>query len=579
MTYGSGYYSSFVQLNRVTGQAKNVSPWPRYMAGSPSGKTLYRFGWTHPIFFSPADPKELLVAAQVVFSSMDRGQTWKILSPDLTRNDPSTEGDSGGPVDFDQTGAETFPDIASLAVSPLDAGVIWAGSADGLVHVTTDHGATWNSVTPPALPQWAQISSIEPSHTAKGSAYLTASRYMWDDYHPYVYTTNDYGAHWTQMSNGIPDNQYVFAVRQDPREPRLLFAGTRSTVYVSLDAGGSWQPLTLNLPGVQVRDLAVNAREGELVAATHGRAFWILDNLALLEQLARQTEFGVATTQLFQPETAWLSHAYGDTADGDVGSNPKFGATVFFNLPPGYNGKTPLTLTFADASGATVRAFTLHLKDKNAKDVPDDVRDENDTTQNRAIDLQASTAVEPGMNAFQWDLRYPPAADVPGFRTLGTDDYPDTADGPRVVPGTYSVVLQYGTQKIAQPLVVKLDPRLHATQADLEARLALEMKIHATMDGMDKAVIAAMAGRAKLTPAARAAVDRAIANLVMLKVHSSEADVLYEVKLREELAFLANEIETAYDRPTAAEYGTYDDINADVTAGLAALQAATASGK
>ena len=238
VTYGSGYFSSFVRLDRITGDAKNVSPWPRYMAGASSGETKYRFGWTHPIFFSPADPHELLVAAQVVFSSMDRGQTWSILSPDLTRNDPSTEEPSGGPVDYDQTGAETFPDISSLAVSPLDGKVLWAGSADGLVHVTNDHGAHWTAVTPPQLPQWAQISSIEPSHTDKGTAYLSASRYMWDDYHPYVYQTTDYGAHWTALTGGLPDDQYVFAVRQDPREPRLLFAGTRSTVYVSLNGGG-----------------------------------------------------------------------------------------------------------------------------------------------------------------------------------------------------------------------------------------------------------------------------------------------------------------------------------------------------
>ncbi|HEY6450086.1 MAG TPA: hypothetical protein VIX60_05340, partial [Candidatus Cybelea sp.] len=278
VTYGSGYYSSLARLNRITGDEKNVSPWPRYMAGNPAIETKFRFGWTHPIFFSPANPHELLVAGQVVFSSTDKGQIWKIISPDLTRNDPSTEGTSGGPVYPDQTGAETFPDIASLAVSPLDANVLWAGSADGLVHVTIDHGQHWALVTPPQLPQWAQISSIEPSHTAKGTAYLTASRYMWDDYHPYLYETTDYGVHWTTLTNGLPSDQYLFVVRQDPREPNLLFAGTRSTVYLSLDGGAQWEPLTLNLPGVQVRDLAIDTREGELVAATHGRAFWIIDN-------------------------------------------------------------------------------------------------------------------------------------------------------------------------------------------------------------------------------------------------------------------------------------------------------------
>ena len=288
------------------------------------------------------------------------------MSPDLTRNDPSTEGPTGGPVFNDQTGAETFPDVASLAVSPLDANVLWAGSSDGLVHVTKDHGANWTAVTPPQLTQWSQISSIEPSHTDKGTAYLSANRFMWDDYHPYVYMTTDYGAHWTPMTNGLPSDQYVFRVLQDPREPRLLFAGTRSTAYVSLDGGAQWQPLTLNLPGVQVRDLAVDVREGELVAATHGRAFWILDNLALLEQLARQTSYQrCKRAALRAGERVAHPNLRGRQFQrSGQGENPRYGARVFFNLPPKYDGKTPATLSFLDSKGTTIRTYTLHLAPK-----------------------------------------------------------------------------------------------------------------------------------------------------------------------------------------------------------------------
>jgi photosystem II stability/assembly factor-like uncharacterized protein len=574
-TYGSGYYSSLARLATQTGDEKNVSPWAQYKAGASAAETKYRFGWTHPIFFSPADPGELLVGSQVVFSSTDHGNTWKVISPDLTRNDPSTEGPSGGPVDLDQTGAETFPDIASLAVSPHNANVIWAGSADGLVHVTKDHGATWTDVTPPAMPQWTQISSIEPSHAAEGTAYMTACRYMWDDFHPYIYKTTDYGAHWTAMTAGLPQDQYVHVVREDPREPRLLFAGTRDTAYVSLDGGAMWQPLTLNLPGVQVRDFAINAREGELVAATHGRAFWILDNLALLEQLARQDQQNSAGVQMFAPETAWLTHAYGASAFpvANAGTNHDYGVSLFINLPSNYDGKTPATLTFMDSKGAVVRSFALHLKDKKAKKLPFDIRSSLEAVKQQALDLAETTAMEPGMNEFTWDMRYPGATDVPSFHSDPTDDFPDVSDGPTIVPGDYTAVLRYGGTKVTQPVVVKLDPRFHTTTADLDARLALEMDIHNTMDALDKAIIAAMAAREKLPVGKRAALDAEINQLIQLDIHSSEADVLHETKLREQIGFLANELELGYERPTAAEYAAFEDYKAQAAAGMERLRA------
>jgi|HubBroStandDraft_4_1064222.scaffolds.fasta_scaffold00026_30 photosystem II stability/assembly factor-like uncharacterized protein len=579
VTYGSGYYSSFAALNNKTGNEKNVSPWPRYMAGNSAAETQYRFGWTHPIFFSPADPHELLVAAQVVFSSMDRGQTWKIISPDLTRNDPTTEGPTGGPVLLDQTGAETFPDISSLAVSPLDANVLWAGSADGLAHVTTDHGAHWTAVTPPELPQWAQISSIEPSHTEKGTAYLTASRYMWDDFHPYVYETTDYGAHWTALTNGLPTDQYVFVVRQDPREPRLLFAGTRSTAYVSLDGGAQWEPLTLNLPGVQVRDLAIDTRENELVAATHGRAFWIMDNITMLEQLAHQTALSTATAQLFAPETAWISNAYGGPADFSIpnfGSNPDYGAAVFFNLPAGYTGATPVTVSFLDANGATVRSFSLHVKDKKERKLTPEQEEKLDATQERQRSDEKLTTVAAGANHFLWDLRYPPAYDYPGFKTVPTDDWPDSADGPTIVPGSYTAVLQYGSQRLQAPFRVVLDPRIHPAAGDLEARLALEMQLLGSIDRLDRALAAAMTARDRAPAAQQTKIDDAIANLTITNVSSSEYDVVHPTKIREQLAFLFNSLEGAFARPTAAEYAAAKDLEALATDGEAALQALTA---
>ncbi len=371
ITYGSGYYSIFVKHDQRTDEYHSVSPWPHYQEGASSGELKYRFGWTHPILFSPANPKELLIAAQYVFKSDDYGKTWSRISPDLTRNQPSTEVPSGGPVDLDQSGAEIYPLISALAVSPIDGNLMWAGSDDGLAHVTTDGGKNWQSVSPPALPE-SWISCIEPSHTDKQTAYLTARRYMWDDFRPYVFKTTDLGRHWTVITSGLPDDEFVFDLRQDPNEPKLLFLGTRSTVYFSLDAGAHWQPLTLNLPVAQVRDIAINPRQGDVVLATHGRSFWVLDNLTLLEQLTRNPSVQANTSFLFAPQQAWLTQDYGVPSDEErrppgSGDNPPFGAPVFFHIPQDYDGRTPVTLEFKDAQGRVIRSFAFHLATEEEK--------------------------------------------------------------------------------------------------------------------------------------------------------------------------------------------------------------------
>jgi photosystem II stability/assembly factor-like uncharacterized protein len=575
VTYGSGYMSSLARLDTATGEEKNVSPWPRYMAGASSGEEKYRFGWTHPVLFSPVKPNELFETGQVVFKSDDFGQTWSVISPDLTRDDKSSEAPSGGPIDLDQTGVETFPDIASFAISPMTADVMWAGSADGLVHVTTDGGVQWKLVTPPELPQWAQISSIEPSHTDAATAYITASRFMWDDFHPYIYKTTDYGAHWSALTSGLPDDQYVFVVRQDPREPRVMFAGTRSTVYVSLDGGAQWQPLGLKLPGVQVRDLQIDARQGDVAVATHGRAFWILDNLALIEQLARATGLDSTSAQLFAPETAWLSHAYGNGGFPipNSGDNPEYGATVFFNMPSDFNGTTPATLSFLDANGKTVRTFSLHLRDKKEKKLSPSALAGLDQVSQSAYNVRRLTAIDPGMNAFQWDLRYAPATEVRGLSIETTDDFSEAMAGPTAVPGTYSVELAYGGKTMRQTLSIALDPRLHPAPSELQARLELATRISNTLDALNRAINAALSERSRLSPAQQAQVDSAVDSVVQFKVQSTEGDLLHELRLRDHLAFLMNELDLAYQAPTPAEYAAYDEMRGEADAALNRLKA------
>lgn len=584
--YGSGYFSIMMRHDAVTDEYNSVSPYPLYREGASSGELEYRLAWTHPILFSPVNRKELLLGAQYVLSSTDDGQTWKKISPDLTRNDAKSEAASGGRIDNDASSAEIYPYVSALAVSPLDGNEIWAGSVDGLVHLTTDHGATWSAITPPALPQWAEITSIEPSHTDRGTAYLTASRYQYDDFHPFIYETKDFGKTWASLDGTLPSDQYLYTVRQDPNAPNLFFLTGRSTVFVSFDGAADWQPLTLNLPNVQVRDVAIDAREGKVVIATHGRSMWVLDNLALLEQLTRPAPANANGAVLYAPERAWLTHAYGMPAFGAAanaagnGENPPFGATVIFYVPRSYDGKTPASLTFKDSAGNVVRSFTLHLKSQAKPEVPSE---RYHPTEDRARAYARLTGIKPGMNAFQWDLRYPDATEITGFEPSGSGGgLEDSLSGPQIVPGTYTVTLEYGGAQVSQRLQLALDPRSAATAQDLAARRDLGLKINALQDRLDRAVNAAIAARARAgaTSAAAAQLDSAIGAVVdVVHTQADEGALLYESRLRNFIAYLGAEVDTGYVCPTSAEYAVFDKLSADVANAEAQLNSAMSAAR
>jgi len=584
ITFGSDYYTLFMMYDQSNGEWKGISPWPYYRDAASAGELKYRWGWTHPILFSPNDPNELLVGSQYVMQSDDHGATWKTISPDLTRNDPATEAPSGGPIDLDQSGAEIFPYVSAIAVVPGADSVIWAGSSDGLVHVTTDGGAHWATVTPPDLPKWSQVSSIEASHVDRNTAYLTARRYMWDDFTPYVYKTTDLGRHWTPITTGLPRDEYVFQILQDPADPNLFFLGTKSTVYVSLDGAATWRPLALNLPPVQVRGIAIDARQGDVAIATHGRAFWILDNLTLLEQMTGRAAPPADSAALFAPERAWLSHAYGGPTDGDAphdaGENPPFGARVFFQIPKSYDGSTPVTLSITDPSGSLIREYHLHVKSTSAKKSTA-AREAETTGDRRADALERLTAIEPGMNHLQWDLRYADATEVNGFDAPMDGDVDNDAKGPVVVPGSYRVVLDYGGEKLTAPFQVSLDPRIHVGPDALRQRLTLRLQIQGTLDSLDVALNHAIAVRDSLAGAGRdsttlAPLTGAIDSLVQLAIHSSEGDLAFEPKLRTHLGLLAGEIDMAYAAPTAAYVAVYKVMAQKAQEGEAKLRAAMA---
>jgi photosystem II stability/assembly factor-like uncharacterized protein len=577
VTYGSGYYSMEWKENRKTGLVTNVSPWPEYKFGLAGSQIKYRYGWNHhAVVFAPGNPRELLMGANVLLETTDEGLHWKPISPDLTRNDKSKQGRPGGPISADVTGEEMFDTISSIAVSPLTDNVIWTGSDDGLVYLTTDAGANWKQVRPPKLPMWSTISCIEASHLDEGTAYLSASRFNWDDFHPYVYKTTDYGKHWTAITTGLPQDQYIESVRQDPNDTDLLIAGSSSTVYFSLDGGKQWQPLTLKLPAVRVNDVEIQPQQHAVVLATFGRGFYVLDNLQFLEQLGTEKVASNAA-HLFKPQQSWLvtrSTRGFEGPHGPGGQNLAPGVTVFFNLPADYNGSTPVKLSFEDASGKLVRSFSLHLKKKTKPAPPS----ENPAVTRREA-LEKATAVQPGMNHFQWDLTYPDAVDVKGIFNSFFAAAPPV--GPEVVPGTYSATLTYGNTTEKQQFEVKLDPTVQTTQADLQQRFDLLMRIQDALNQLDSNLNQAIDARDALqkngasgqdAQAALNQLNHDIESLVDLKIQSGEGALVYPGRLRSWLTSIAGQVRMAYVPPTPAMVQVADGYIRDAATGASRLQ-------
>ena len=583
VSYGTGYYGLNFKENRRIAVLTNVTPYPGYKFGHKGASIKYRFGWTfHPIAFAHGNPKMLLVGANVVFKTLDEGIHWSVISPDLTRNDKSKQQRPGGPISADVTGEEMYDTISAIAISPFSDDTIWVGTDDGLVQLTTDGGKTWSEVRPPDMPTWAIVSSIEASPTDRGTAYVTASRYMWDDFHPYVYKTTDFGKHWTQITNGLPDDEYVMSVRQDPVNANLLFAGTSASVYMSLDGGAHWQSLALNLPAVVVNDIQIQPEQHAVVLATFGRAFWVMDNLQFLEQLG-DAHVDKNAPYLFKPQQAWLvkRSAGGSGAAQIGGTNLPAGATVFFHLPADYNGKTPVKLDIEDATGKLVNSYTLPVKPEPKQDKVEDAF---------AKPKKAPAKLHPGMNSFHWNLRYPDAQDVKGiYHSYFAAAKPA---GPEVVPGKYYAVLHYGRTTLKQPFEIKLDPRLDTTQAGLQARFDLLMRLRDAVNDLSTHLNQAIDTRDALNKAlekksvdgdaankAVATLDHDIGSMVNLKIQSGEGALVYAPQLRAWLSAITNQVDFAFVKPTPSMVEVADGYIAESENAVKRLQADTAVAK
>ncbi|HKA58522.1 MAG TPA: exo-alpha-sialidase, partial [Gemmatimonadales bacterium] len=461
VTFAGCYQGMLERHDAKTGQERNVSIWPDYGMGHGAADQKYRWQWTFPIVHSPQNPNVLYASANVLFKSTDDGQSWTPISGDLTRNDKSKQGPSGGPITKDNTTIEYYDVIFAVAPSPHDSNTIWAGTDDGLVQITRDGGKTWTNVTPKDLPEWALVSIIEPSPHDPATAYVAATRYKLDDFRPFIYKTSDYGKTWRRITAGIPDNHFIRVVRADPVRRGLLYAGGEFGVYVSFDDGGTWQSLRQNLPVVPIHDLVV--KDNDLIAATHGRSFWVLDDLTPLHQLT--AEVARADRHLFKPRDVWRIRR-GGGGGGDegpaqvrgIGRNPPAGAVVFAYFPQKPEGE--VTLEFLDAKDSVIRRFSTKPR------APTD-----------------SLKVSAGMNRFVWNLRYPDASRFDQMILWGGG-----TQGPIAVPGTYKVRIAGGSWGATQSFAIKKDPRVTASDADLQKQFDMLISIRNRVSNANDAV-------------------------------------------------------------------------------------------
>jgi hypothetical protein len=532
----------------------------------------------------------LYFAAQVLFKTSDEGMHWEIISPDLTRNDKSKQQAAGGPITKDNTGVEVFDTIFSVVESPVQKDLIWAGSDDGLVHITTDGGKNWSNVTPKAMPEWGTVSMIEASPYDAGTAYVAVERHRLDDFSPYIFRTADFGKTWTSIYNGIPAGDYAHAVRIDRKRKSLLYAGTEKGVFVSFDDGANWQSLQTNLPVVPVWDIYVH-NDG-LVAATHGRSFWILDDLSPLQQY--NPDFAKDDVHLYSPRTAVRAEFGGfGGGGGEIGQNPPSGAVIYYSLKTGIkkpegkkDGEGQANGGAADAKAAPIRMEILDSKGQVIRKYPPKPQPSDETPgeeggfgrpQARALPSEA------GLNRFVWNLQYEESSRVPHSPLWGGN-----TDGPVALPGNYQVKLTVQGKSYIAPLEIKPDPRVKATQADLEKQFDLRLKIrdrvtqaHDTINQIRdiRAQINALNKRLEGQPQAKAVaeagkqLDKKMTEveevLVQTKAKSNQDVLNYPIRLNNYLVALGRVVESADGTPTQASYDVFNWLSRQIDEQLA----------
>ncbi|HZQ93317.1 MAG TPA: hypothetical protein VFA60_16115 [Terriglobales bacterium] len=566
--YAGSYGGLITRLDRRTGQEQQVNPWPDNPMGHGASDLKYRFQWTAPIIISRHDANVIYHAANVLFKSTDKGMSWTAISPDLTRNDKSKQQPSGGPITKDNTSVEYYDTIFSVAESPKEKDLIWVGTDDGLVQITRDAGKTWTNVTPKDMPEWGRVNMVEASPHEAGVAYVAVDRHEMDDWAPYIFKTGDYGKSWSKVTTGIPQGAVLHAVREDPVRRGLLYAGTESGLYVSWDDGAHWQPwLQRNLPTTPVHDLVV--KDAALVVGTHGRSFWILDDLSPVRQFSGDP--ASQETKLYAPAVAYRLRGPGFEipVTAPAGQNPPTGAWIYYQLKVAPKEKEEITLEIMDGQGKRVRRFSNIQR-------PEDV-DPNDAETPPEFRRGAANrlAAEPGLDRFVWNLRVDDAPRVPNSPL-----WAGSVAGPQVLPGTYQLKLTVAGKTYTQPLEIRTDPRVKTPLADLQKQFELRSQIHQKLTQVHEAVNQIRSVRKQIEELNRHVEKsegaKAIAEagkklnekmslieeeLIQVKSRSSQDPLNFPIKLNNRLAALAGVVESADTAPTKQSYEVFEMLS------------------
>jgi len=450
IVYGGSYGGFLTRVNHDANTVRGINVWPDNPMGYGAEGMKYRFQWNFPIIFSKHDPKKLYTFSNHVHLSTNEGQSWELLSGDLTRNDPDKLVSSGGPITQDNTGVEYYCTIFAANESPIKEGLLWVGSDDGLIHVSKDGGGSWENVTPTNMPEWSMVNSIEPSAFDEGTCYVAATRYKLGDFQPYLYKTTDYGKSWQKITNGIENEHFTRVVREDPKRKGLLYAGTETGMYISFNDGRSWKPFQLNLPVVPITDLAV--KENNLVVATQGRSLWIIDDLTVLHQLneGKNSE----NTILYKPKDSYRTKGGASRIPSKTaGQNHPNGVITHFYIKD-LSEKDSVALTYTTMSGDTLAGFSSFAKENDKK-------------------LKAKT----GGNTHVWDTRGKGAQDFKGMILWWA-----SLNGPKAVPGSYQVHLTVNGDTQTQTFNILPDPRAEATVADMQKQYDFISDINSTVD-------------------------------------------------------------------------------------------------